>query len=379
MALTLIPRAASGRGQSRPLAEWLADTRNPLRATLDCMNANCFIADLELNLVFMNAKAKRTAQGLAPAVRAAFGLPLDQLLNGSIHRFHHDPARIEQILADPSALPREATFSFGGSTLRTLINAVTDGNGTRQGYVVVWDNVSERNASADTAVSRVQSATELLSGITDRIADTASTASAQADQAENATTELRLAIAEIARSSAEALAQVRETVEATQEGVTKLRDLQRSSTEIGDFLRLITGVAEQTKMLALNATIEAARAGEAGKGFAVVADEVKQLAGTTSASISDIEARIEAIQRAADEGVESLSRIEELIGLVSESQNTVAAAIEEQSAVTAQIAEAITAMASGARDTADQSTQIAVSMTDMATQADALHRIVVES
>jgi methyl-accepting chemotaxis protein len=379
MALTLIPRSAAGRGQSRPLAEWLADTRNPLRATLESMNANCFIADLQLNLIFMNAKAKRTARDLAPAVRAAFGLSMDQLLNGSIHRFHHDPARIEQILNDPSALPREATFSFGGSTLRTMINAVTDGNGTRQGYVVIWDNVSERNAAADNAVSRVQGATELLSGITDRIAGTAGTASSQADQAENATSELRLAISEIARSSAEALSQVRETVEATQEGVTKLRDLQRSSTEIGDFLRLITGVAEQTKMLALNATIEAARAGEAGKGFAVVADEVKQLAGTTSASISDIEARIEAIQRAADEGVESLVRIEELIGLVSESQNTVAAAIEEQSAVTAQIAEAITAMASGARDTADQSTQIAASMTDMATQADALHRIVLES
>ena len=66
---------------------------------------------------------------------------------------------------------------------------------------------------------------------------------------------------------------------------------------------------------------------------------MKQLAGTTSASISDIEARIEAIQRAANEGVAALSRIETLIEQVSESQNTVAAAIEEQSAVTAQIAE----------------------------------------
>ncbi|HET9658445.1 MAG TPA: methyl-accepting chemotaxis protein [Kineosporiaceae bacterium] len=379
MAVTQMLRPASGRGHGRELAEWLADGRNPLRATLNSLNANCFIADLQLNLVFMNAKAARTAQQLAPAVRSAFGLSIDQLLGGSIHRFHHDPARVERILADAAALPREATFSFGGITLRTLINAITDAEGVRHGYVVVWDNVSERNAAADSAVRRVQQATEVLSGITERIAGTAGSASTQADQAETATSELRVAISEIARSSAEALAQVRDTVEATQEGVSKLRDLQRSSTEIGDFLRLITGVAEQTKMLALNATIEAARAGEAGKGFAVVADEVKQLAGTTSASISDIEARIEAIQRAANEGVSSLARIESLIEHVSESQNTVAAAIEEQSAVTSQIAEAITAMANGARDTAQQSSQIASSMSDMATQADELHRIIIES
>jgi methyl-accepting chemotaxis protein len=379
MALTQMIRSSTGRGHARGLVEWLGDGQNPLRATLDSLNANCFIADLNLNLVFINAKAARTAQQLAPAVRSAFGLSIEQLLGGSIHRFHHDPARIERILADPSALPREATFGFGGITLRTLINAITGTDGVRHGYVVVWDNVSERNAAADEAVRRVQQATGTLAGITERIAGTAGSASMQADQAESATSELRVAISEIARSSAEALAQVHDAVEATQEGVAKLRDLQRSSTEIGDFLRLITGVAEQTKMLALNATIEAARAGEAGKGFAVVADEVKQLAGTTSASISDIEARIEAIQRAANEGVSSLARIEALIEQVSESQNTVAAAIEEQSAVTSQIAEAITAMADGARDTADQSSHISASMTDVATQADELHRIVVES
>jgi methyl-accepting chemotaxis protein len=343
------------------------------------MNANCFVADLDLNLVFMNAKAARTAEQLGPAVRAAFGLSLDELLNGSIHRFHHDPARVERILRDPSALPREATFGFGGVTLRTLINAVTDSDGVRHGYVVIWDNVSERNAAADAAVGLVNRSTASLSEITERIAGTAGSASSQADMAETATSELRQAISEIARSSAAALAQVRDAAEATHEGVEKLCDLQRSSTEIGDFLRLITGVAEQTKMLALNATIEAARAGEAGKGFAVVADEVKQLAGTTSASINDIEARIEAIQRAANEGVESLARIEALVEQVSEGQSTVAAAIEQQSAVTAQIAESITVMAEGARDTASQSAQIAESMNNVVGQAQALHRIVVES
>jgi methyl-accepting chemotaxis protein len=368
-----------GKRSATGITGYLDDPRNPVKATLDSLNANCFIADTSLNLVYMNRKAAQTVRALGPAVRQAFGMSIEDLLGGSIHRFHKDPARIDRILADPAALPREAVFSFGGITLRTLINAVTDGEGTRHGFVVIWDNVSERNGRADTSIGDVDSATDRLRGIVGHIVQVAAETSSASDTAAAATEQLRAAVAEIARSSSDAVAQVRAAVQATDEGASTLRDLQRSSTEIGDFLRLITGVAEQTKMLALNATIEAARAGEAGKGFAVVADEVKQLAGTTAASISDIEARIAAIQRAADLGVQALTNIESLIGTISESQNTVAAAIEEQSAVTTEIARALEGIASGARDTAAQSGDIEQAVSEVSEQTKMLHRIILDS
>jgi methyl-accepting chemotaxis protein len=53
--------------------------------------------------------------------------------------------------------------------------------------------------------------------------------------------------------------------ESTNETIARLGE---SSAEIGNVIKVITSIAEQTKLLALNATIEAARAGEMGKGFA---------------------------------------------------------------------------------------------------------------
>ena len=197
--------------------------------------------------------------------------------------------------------------------------------------------------AAPTAAARdVTAATRGIGDVSREVLEIAGRASAEADNTAGATEELRSAISEIARSSNEASGQVNAAVEATGHvGVARLADLQRASTEIGEFLQLIVGVAEQTKLLALNATIEAARAGEAGKGFAVVADEVKQLAGTTAASTADIEARIHAIQTAASAGADALGEIERLIAGINDSQTSVSAAIEEQSAVAGELARGI--------------------------------------
>ena len=287
--------------------------------------------------------------------------------------------KFSRSLATLALLALGSTLLASSAFARNKTRTGSGPNGSFSQQINTADGVSQRNSTADDAYRSVESRFGEFQPTIERMSEISQTTANQADAAAAATEELRAAVSEIARSSSSSTNQTRSAVAATAEGVEKLRDLQRTSTEIGEFLRLITGVAEQTKMLALNATIEAARAGEAGKGFAVVADEVKQLAGTTAASIGDIEARIGAIQTAASAGFDALARIEQLINGISESQETVAAAIEEQSAVTSELSAAVATISEAARTTAAQGSSSAEGMRAVHTDVSTMHRLVINS
>src|SRR5690606_32579257 len=114
--------------------------------------------------------------------------------------------------------------------------------------------------------------------------------------------------------------------------------LSEAAGRIGDVVKLITAIADQTKLLALNATIEAERAGEAGLGFAVVAQEVKALAAQTANATMEIGNQIAAIQGATELSVTSIKEISRTIGEMAGIASAIAAAFDEQSAATGEIA-----------------------------------------
>jgi len=159
--------------------------------------------------------------------------------------------------------------------------------------------------------------------------------------------QMNSSIREIAKSASEAskVAQLAvNTAQVTSSRITKLRD---SSVEIGNVVNVINSIAEQTKLLALNATIEAARAGEAGKGFAVVANEVKDLAKETADATDNISKRIEAIQADTTNAVDAIKEISNVINQINDISNTIASAVEEQTAVTSEIGRNVSESATG--------------------------------
>jgi len=152
-------------------------------------------------------------------------------------------------------------------------------------------------------------------------------------------------------STVRSIAQVAEDVRQAAGVVSKL---QEESNNIGTVLDVIRGIAEQTNLLALNAAIEAARAGEQGRGFAVVADEVRSLAKRTQESTQEIQSMIESMQSGAANAVsamengsrqvdgtveqaqkagQSLDKIADIVGTISNMNIQIASATEEQSSV----------------------------------------------
>src|SRR5262245_4212208 len=559
-----------------------------LRATLEGVQTNIFMADTRVNIIFANDRALQTLRGIEGEIRKAFGVGADEIVGGSINRFHKDKQSVERILRSPTSLPHQAEFTFGAITLLANINGIYGPARKVLGYVVSWEDVTARKrveneqsrllsmvensptnvilAGRDLKISYVnpaslallrklerhlpvkadqvlgssidvfhknpayqrkilsdpknlpvraninigpevadllvtaiydqdknyigpmvtwelitekleaerkiketnererQQAEELrvkvesildvvnaasrgdltrempvrgadsvgqmaealgkffanLRGNVAKIAQTAqalasasqeltavsqqmaanaeetatqaNVASAAAEQVSTnvntvstGTEEMGASIKEIAKSANEAAKVATSAVKVADKTNATVAKLGESSAEIGNVIKVITSIAQQTNLLALNATIEAARAGEAGKGFAVVANEVKELAKQTAKATEDISRKIEAIQGDTKGAVEAIAQIGKIINQINDIQNTIASAVEEQTATTGEISRNVGEAARGSSEIAQSISgvaQAARSTTEGAgntkSSADELSRMAVE-
>jgi len=174
-----------------------------------------------------------------------------------------------------------------------------------------------------------------------------------------ATEEMTASIREIATNASEAAQVATLAVHKTEAANATMNRLGQSSAEIGSVVKLITSIAQQTKLLALNATIEAARAGTAGKGFAVVANEVKDLANETAKATEQITQKIHAIQVDTEKSTEALTDISGVIARMNDISGTIASAVEEQTATTNEIARNVAEAARGGSQVTDNIESVA--------------------
>jgi methyl-accepting chemotaxis protein len=154
----------------------------------------------------------------------------------------------------------------------------------------------------------------------------------------SAAEQMHASILEISERVTESAALSNRAVAQAHQADDVVRGLTGAAKRIGEIVGLIHAIAQQTNLLALNAAIEAARAGHAGRGFGVVASEVKNLASETAKATDEITGQVTSIRHRVDSAAEAISSIFQSIQDLDRSSGTIAAAVEEQSAVMREIA-----------------------------------------
>jgi methyl-accepting chemotaxis protein/CHASE3 domain sensor protein len=275
---------------------------------------------------------------------------------------------------------------------------------------VVGEVRSTSNQVAAAATEIAASSEEMARGMEQQ--------SGQVQQISSAVQEMTASVQEVAQKSADAAGRahssgssategekvVEQTIvgmrsinEAVSASSSSVAELGKRGEQIGEIIKVINDIADQTNLLALNAAIEAARAGEHGRGFAVVADEVRKLAERTQRATEEVGESIRAIQQetrvAVDrmdagtkqvvQGVEMaqtaghslrtiVSSAQDVAGLI----RSIAASAEQQSAASEQISRNIESISSVTREATSGAAQAAQAASELSTKAEQLRAIV---
>lgn len=248
----------------------------------------------------------------------------------TVEVFQENAKQVEKLRAEQAEMERRAAIEQKNS-----MNRLADDFERSIGSIVEF--VASSSIELQSNSKNLTEMSDQTSQQTQTVAAATEEASSSIQTVASAAEELSASIGEINRQVEDSSRVAAGAVEEVKKTDATVSTLSEAATQIGDVVKLIQDIAEQTNLLALNATIEAARAGEAGKGFAVVASEVKNLANQTGRATEEISKKIVTVQSVSNESVTAIRSIGSIIEHIDEITKTIASSLRQQDAATREI------------------------------------------
>ena len=216
-------------------------------------------------------------------------------------------------------------------------------------------SIKGRVINQSASVTETNSTMEQITVNINKLNEHVESQSASVSQSSSAIEQMLANIQSVSQTLGRNTANVEELMEASEVGrnglsevATDIQEIARESEGLLEINSVMENIASQTNLLSMNAAIEAAHAGEAGKGFAVVADEIRKLAEnsseqskTISAVLRKIKGSIDKIIASTDNLLKNFEAIESGVKTVSDQEEHIRNAMEEQDEGSKQILKAV--------------------------------------
>ncbi|PIE00995.1 MAG: methyl-accepting chemotaxis protein [Thiothrix nivea] len=254
------------------------------------------------------------------------------------------------------------SVNFAVDALRDLVIKIDDTSSNLTRYAAVANNrihhLSQASSRQTEEITIASSAIDAMTQSIHKVSKNATTSSAVA----NKSLDISKAGAHTVRSAIEDMVAVREQIQATSKRIKRLGE---TSQEVGDIVRLMNDIAEQTNILALNASIQTTGSG-AVKSFERVTDEVQQLAQRSAEANHKIDVLVRAIQTDTQEAIASMEQTTAKVVASSRNAEAAGEALDEVEEVSTSLARLIANISDAAVKQADVTGRVTSAMQSIA-------------
>lgn len=118
---------------------------------LDSLATNVLFATPDFELIYMNQRSKTTLAKINHEIVEKYGFGAESLIGRNIDELHSNPAHQRKMLSNPRNFPINSEIQLGSMVLDLNIERVVGHDGTVQGFIVNWEEISEKKAAEDAA------------------------------------------------------------------------------------------------------------------------------------------------------------------------------------------------------------------------------------